>query len=55
MATCNICGSTLVHFENPSRDICPTPERHKTSRTIGRATRGGKGKKGGSEKRPGKK
>lgn len=39
MASCPTCGSTMAHFGNPPRDICPTPERHKASQ--GGMARGG--------------
>lgn len=56
MATCGKCGSTLVHFKNPDRDICPTPERHKVTSTLGRATHhGGSGRKKDPNKKDPKK
>lgn len=52
MANCSVCGSTLLHYENPDREICPTPQRHEASkgpmrdngRRSGEARRGKPGK-----------
>jgi len=49
MANCPKCGSTMVHFKNPDRDVCPTPDRH-LSRAGAGATARGKANKG--QKRP---
>jgi hypothetical protein len=38
VATCRVCGSTLAHFQNPPRDICPTPERHRVTEEGKRLT-----------------
>lgn len=42
---CPVCGSTMAHFKNPDRDICPTPERHGASSSAqGGRTQGAKNK-----------
>ena len=27
---CSVCGAKMVHFENPSRNVCPEENNHGT-------------------------
>jgi hypothetical protein len=55
MARCSHpnCGATMLHYENPPRDICPRAHEHSTQ--IGKAHSKGPHKKDGNGRRKGKK
>jgi len=55
-SNCPKCGSAMVRFENPDREICPTPERHNISSNAGKTyAKGNKGNKNAKGNQGGKK